>query len=176
MAVSSSVCPGQQDCWAAELWCLFWASQERQKLIAKRTAEGDRELAKLFFSQSLPQLPLPCEAWLEGSKSSFNYGIGRFGCLLSTSTCKVPSVTCLFGGCSCKISGFWSHSCLHRCQCREARMVWMKPKGASLLISYPEMTGRSELVSLHLPKSPLFPIPPPALGTQKPPMPEANQS
>lgn len=110
------------------------------------------------------------------SKSSFNYGIGRFGCLLSTSTCKVTSLTCLFGGCSCKISGFWSHSCLHCCQCREARMVWMKPKGISLLISYPEMTGRSELVSLHLPKSPPFPIPPPALGTEKPAMPESNQS
>lgn len=52
-------------------------------------------------------------------------------------------------------------------------MVQMKPKGNTMLISYPEIMGRSELVSLHLPESPPFPIPPPALGTENPPVPEA---
>lgn len=46
-------------------------------------------------------------------------------------------------------------------------MAWMKPKGNPLLISYPEMMERSELVSLHLPESPPFPIPPPCSGDRQ---------
>lgn len=80
-------------------------------------------------------------------------GMPCFSCLLLTTTCKVISLTCSLGGRSWKFSDFRA-IVVYAVVNAERQGWWLKPKGKLLLVSYPEKTGRSELVSLHLPESP----------------------